>query len=324
MFARRAPVDDGLNSRVTVLEETVAQLNKASDYLMDRGQVPLSAARIAEFQQKFLDPNASPRDLLQALNLLQRNNGLNDSIVQHALSLISGSTNGWLRDGLVRELGNTTNTLVRGPMMKLASTDPDTRVRANAVQSLRRFAGDPQVDSLLWQMMRSEQDRRVHDQVAEVLREAPMNAARAADLRKRAIDESSSLDERLIAVSALRRSGQEAGDVTAALAQYVQSTQNPDERARVFSAFDGAAPDPQMMVPLVNGLQDQNATVRARAADALSGYNSDPGVAEWLRYVAQNDTDPRVRREAEEALRDQQQQRERRGGPPGRDEGRRR
>ena len=66
-----------------------------------------------------------------------------------------------------------------------------------------------------------------------------------------------------------------------------------------------------MMAPLVYGLQDPNANVRARAADALSGYKSEPAVAEWLRYVAQNDADSRVRREAEQALRD------RREGPPG-------
>ena len=302
--------DAGLNVRIRALEESVALLNKSSEYLMDRGQIPLSSVRIAELQQKFMDPNARTRDRMQALGLLQRNNGVNDEVVQYALSLIANSTNNTLREGLVRELGSATNALLSAPMMQLAATDPDPKVRENAVRTLRRFVDDPQVESALWQALRTEQDRRVQEQAAEVLREAPVTPARLADLRNRAVAENSTLDERLTAVRALHRAGQEAADGTAALAQLVQNSQNPEERARVFSAFNGMN-EPQMMVPLVYGLQDANATVRARAADALSNYKSEPAVAEWLRYVAQNDADSRVRREAEAALR------ERREGSPG-------
>ena len=302
-----------MNMRVRALEESVALLNKSSEYLMDRGQIPLSSVRIAELQKKFMDPNARTRDRMQALGLLQRNNGVNDEVVQYALSLIANSTNNTLREGLVRELGSTTNALVSAPMMQLAATDPDPKVRENAVRTLRRFVDDPQVESALWQALRTEQDRRVQEQAAEVLREAPVTPARLADLRNRAVAENSTLDERLTAVRALHRAGQEAADGTAALAQLVQNSQNPEERARVFSAFNGMN-EPQMMVPLVYGLQDANATVRARAADALSNYKSEPAVAEWLRYVAQNDADSRVRREGEAALRERRE-----GGPGPRD-----
>jgi HEAT repeat protein len=60
--------------------------------------------------------------------------------------------------------------------------------------------------------------------------------------------------------------------------------------------------DPTLKVPLVYGLQDANAQVRARAADALSSHAADPAVQQWLRYVVDNDSDPRVRREAQQAL----------------------
>jgi hypothetical protein len=307
--------DHGLNGRVAALEESVAELHRGSEFLMDRGQIPLSSERIVELQQKFMDPNLRTRDRMQALSLLQRNSGINDAVIQHALSLISSSTNNVLREGLVRELGTSTNALLRAPMIQLATTDSDPRVRENAIRSLRRFVDDPQVETALWQSLRSEQDRRVQEQVAEALREAPVTPARLADLRNRAVAESSSLDERLTAVRALHRAGQGADDATAALAQLVQSSQNPEERARVFSAFNGIN-EPQMMVPLVYGLQDANATVRARAADALSNYKSEPAVAEWLRYVAQNDADSRVRREAETALRERRE-----GGPAPREGG---
>jgi HEAT repeat protein len=58
-----------------------------------------------------------------------------------------------------------------------------------------------------------------------------------------------------------------------------------------------------MKLPLVYGLQDPNPIVRERAADALSGYKEDPAIVEWLRYVWENDADPRVRREAQQSLR---------------------
>jgi HEAT repeat protein len=313
--------DESLNARVATLEDSVAQLNKASEYLMSRGQIPLTPARIAELQQKFMDVNATMRERTQALNLLRRNNGLSEPVIQSALSWISSATNNNLRESLVRELGGTTNSLLREPMMKLAMTDTDPNVREHAVQNLRRFLGDPQVNSMMWTMLRNEQDRGVKEQITDALRDAPITPARVAEMRNLAVNENSTLDERLLAVQTLRRSGENAEDITTALAQFVQSTQNPDERARVFSAFDGTH-DPQMKLPLVYGLQDPNANVRARAADALSGYGSDPAVAEWLRYVAQNDADFRVRREAEQALREAQQngeqgRRGRRDGPPG-------
>ncbi|HMJ90671.1 MAG TPA: HEAT repeat domain-containing protein [Candidatus Acidoferrum sp.] len=315
-----AEKDDALQGRVGALEDAVAQLTKASEYLMVRGQLPLASNKVAELQQKFMDANAIVRERMQALGLLRRNGALNDAVVQHALSWIQSATNSGLRENLVRQLGGATNSLLREPMLKLASSDPEPDVREQAVENLQRFIGDPKVESLLWDMMRTEADRGVKEQVAEALREGPMTPARLAEMRNRAVDGNSSLDERLIAVQALREAGAGSEDITASLAQFVQSTQNPDDRARVFGAFDGGT-DPQMKLPLVYGLQDANANVRARAADALSGYGSDPAVAEWLTYVAQNDSDFRVRREAEEALRESrrggQGQRERRDGPPG-------
>ena len=54
------------------------------------------------------------------------------------------------------------------------------------------------------------------------------------------------------------------------------------------------------------GLQDADAQVRRAAADALSGFGTDPRVRQWLEFVAQSDADTRVRREAQQALRELQ------------------
>jgi HEAT repeat protein len=83
----------------------------------------------------------------------------------------------------------------------------------------------------------------------------------------------------------------------------VATSTDPVERARVFDAFDGFS-DPTLKAPLVYGLQDPSPVIRERAADALSGYTSDPLVQQWLQFIAENDDESRVRREAFRALAD--------------------
>ena len=310
MAPRRQPVtratavaDNGLGERVTALERTVAQLSAASEYLMSRGQLPLATNKIAELEQKLMDPSAPERDRLQALRLLRRNGALSDAVVQHTLSWIQNATNNGLREDLVQQLANSTNSLLREPMIQLATTDPHPDVREEAVQSLRRMVTDPQVEALLWNLVRNDADGGVREEAEEALREGPMTDARRTAMRARALDPNSSLDDRLLAVQSLREAGDAASEATVALAQFAQASQDPSERARVFGAFDGSS-DPHMKLPLVYGLQDPNPLVRERAADALSGYKSDPAIIEWLRHVADNDADPRVRREASQALND--------------------
>jgi HEAT repeat protein len=146
-------------------------------------------------------------------------------------------------------------------------------------------------------MLRAEPDRGVREEIADALRAGPASAARVAALRERALGPQSSLEERLIALRALQDANADASDVAASLALMAQQTQNPVERARLFREFDRAN-DPAFVPPLVQGLQDPNPVVRERAADALSDFRSDPNIQQWLRYVAENDADPRVRREA--------------------------
>ena len=139
--------DAQMDERVATLEKQVALLTQNAEYLMARGQLPLAAHKIAELEQKFMDPNASERDRMQALRLLRRNGALSDAVVQHTLSWLQTATNNGLREDLIQQLAGSTNLLVRDPMIKLASSDPDADVRERAVQSLRRFLGsDPQVE----------------------------------------------------------------------------------------------------------------------------------------------------------------------------------
>ena len=295
--------DDKLNGRVALLEKTVAQLTESSEYLMSRGQLPLAEHKRAELEQKVMDLSASDRDRLQALRLLRRNGSLSEAMVQQTLSWLKIATNNGLREDLVQQLGSATNSLLREPMIKLATSDPNSDVRERAIQNLRGAVSDPQVEALLWNLARTDTDGDVREEAEEALREAPMTDARRTDMRARALDPNSSLDDRLLAVQVLRESGDAASEATAALAQLAQASKDPRERARVFEAFDGST-DPNMKLPLVHGLSDPDPLVRERAADALSGYKTDPAIVEWLKHVAANDADPRVRREASQALQD--------------------
>ena len=298
-----AVADEELNERVGVLEKTVAQLTAASEHLMSRGQLPLADHKRAELEQKVMDLSASDRDRLQALRLLRRNGSLSEAMVQQTLSWLKIATNNGLREDLVQQLGSATNSLLREPMIKLATSDPNSDVRERAIQNLRGAVSDPQVEALLWNLARTDTDGDVREEAEEALREAPMTDARRTDMRARALDPNSSLDDRLLAVQVLRESGDAASEATAALAQLAQASKDPRERARVFEAFDGST-DPNMKLPLVHGLSDPDPLVRERAADALSGYKTDPAIVEWLKHVAANDADPRVRREASQALQD--------------------
>jgi HEAT repeat protein len=78
------------------------------------------------------------------------------------------------------------------------------------------------------------------------------------------------------------------------------STTDPLAKAKLFASFNGLT-DPNLLSPLVNGLQDADPVVRQKAADALGSF-PDPRVAEWMNHLLQNDTDEAVKREAHKAL----------------------
>ena len=193
---------------------------------------------------------------------------------------------------------------MRGPLLAFAA-DSDPDVREQAADNLRRFMNDPQVEAQLWKMM-NDPDEDVRDQAREALVEGPMSDARATALRERLADANTPLDERLLAWRALRERNQDAPDANW-LAELAQNTHDPLARARLFSEFDnaidrGTARDAALLPPLVQGLQDPSPLVRERAADALNDFISDPGVQQWMRYIAENDPDPGVRRQAARQL----------------------
>jgi hypothetical protein len=299
--ANVAPSDASLDHRIAALENTVQQLVRASDYLMDRGNLPLSEIKRQELERQFFDPSTPEPERLRILRLLRRNAGMTDAIVQHSLTWLQGAAAPEMKREILQQLQGLTNALLKEPLLGLLAGDQSNRVRRQAADNLRQFMSDPSVEARLWELATKDADNGVREQAEDILRQGPFSPERTARLRDRALNTQSSWEERLIALQALRRSGQEVSDVVASMVQVAQAAEDPAVKARLFQAVDGAS-DPILKAPLVFGLQDPNPNVRRQAADALSEFKNDPIVMEWLKYISQNDQDPRVRREAEQAL----------------------
>lgn len=298
---QRVPMDPEVYERLLSLEESVGQLTQASEYLMDRGTLPLVETKIAELVAQLNDPNARDQDRIRALQRLRRERALDDTGVALALSWLNTSTNSNLRRDILRNLEGLTNAATRAPLLQLAAHDANPDVREQAIDNLGRFTGDPQVQARLLDILNTDDDASVREEAINALRRGPLTDFGIATLRQHAMDSEVALDERLIAMRALSGADEAYPQVIASLAQQAQASQDPNERAKLFAAFEGVN-DPVVKVPLVYGLQDPNPLIRERAADALSGFQDDQAVREWLQYVSENDADPRVRREALQAL----------------------
>jgi HEAT repeat protein len=322
LFGRSEPAAASANTaaieqRLAAIEDAVGRLGKASEHLMERGQLPLSEAKAAELKAKFLDASLPDNERLRVLRLLRQNNVVDEAVIAGALGWAQAATGTDPRvaASVLDQLDGLDNASLKGPLLQFASTSTDSRVRRQAIENLERFAGDPAVDALLWKAVQSDEDPAVRRQAENALREGPMSEARIADMRRRALNPNASLEERLTAFRALGNSQTDMGDVATQMAAVAQSAQDPRQRAQIFGAFDGMN-NPALAPALVQGLQDASPDVRRQAADALSGLSGDQAVADWLRYVAENDADPRVRREAQQALSESQGRNNRRPQRP--------
>ena len=75
--------------RLGALEQTVAQLVRNSEYLMERGQLPLTTNKLGDLFAKFTDATVPDRDRLQALRLLRRSGGITEEALSHAINSVA-------------------------------------------------------------------------------------------------------------------------------------------------------------------------------------------------------------------------------------------
>jgi hypothetical protein len=293
----------GLENRVAALEESVEVLSSGANYLMDRGEIPPSAAKVAELRAKFLDPANSGRDRLSALRLLQRNRLMDDQVVATASELLTRSEDPNVQRSLLGYLRGVENDAVKDITLSLALSSDNSRVRETALSNLRNLAQDPTVESVLWQLATSDPSANVRRRAEESLRRADLTEQQLAATRARAINSATPLDERLTAMRVLNEKREDLSQIAPLLAASAQTTVDPDVLLKYIRSFDDVN-HPEFMLPLVNGVQNENTEIRLRATDALIDYRSDPTIMEWLTVLAESDPDPRVRREASRAFRD--------------------
>jgi HEAT repeat protein len=311
--------DASLAGRVAALEETVALLNRGAEHLMDRGAVPLSPAKAEELRGIVLDGNRPPRERLNALRLLRRNDLFTDDLAAVAAEWLGASTDAGATRELLENLRGAGNAPLAAVMQNLATTATDRRVREVALENLRSFVEDPQIEALVSSLAVSDPSPEIRGRAEDVLRRISLTPERTASLTQRALNPAAPLDERLLSLRVLRRSEEGLAQVAPALAQTAQATVDPQARLKLFTAFDEVN-RPEFMLPLVEGAQDPNAEVRRRAANALVDYRDNPTVQEWLKVLAASDPDAGVREQAARAFAPQPQpeQSERRRGGPGR------
>jgi hypothetical protein len=314
----RAPAaadDPSLAGRVLALEASVALLNQGAEHLMDRGAVPLSPAKTEELRGILLDPNRPTRDRLNALRLLRRNGLFTDDLAAVAAEWLGASTDADATRELLEQLRGARNAPLSAALQNLASQATDRRVREAALDSLRGFVQDPQVEALVSSLAMSDPSPELRRRAEDVLRRISVTPEGAASLAQRALNPAAPLDERLLSLRVLRRSDDGLDQIAPALAQTAQATADPEARLKLFTAFDEVN-RPEFMLPLVEGVQDGNADVRRRAADALVDYRDHPTVQEWLRVLASSDPDPGVREQAARAFAPQPDPGRRRGDRP--------
>jgi hypothetical protein len=303
-----------VEDRVAALESHVAILGKNASRLMDRGLVTPDATKLAEWRDRFLDPEITLRSKLGTLRLLRSNKAFDETLAGHAALLLSQSTNSGSTRSLLEYLRGASNPALKPALLALVAESEDGAIRARALSNLREFAADdPNVEAALWKIAKEDGSKEMRARAEDALRRVPMTDSRQALLSQQVANSSLPFDERWSALRVLGSS--KSTDITqlaASLAQTSQLASDPESQLAYLKAFDDVN-HPEFMLPLVNLVQSENADVRLRAADALVDYKGmDPNVIEWLKVLAKSDPDPRVRKEATRAFKSKPDKRTRR------------
>lgn len=302
--SRSVPVatdSTAVNQRLLALEDAVMRLDNSAGYLMDRGQLPPSEAKLAEYRLQFLNPQARTRDRLNALRLLRRNQGLTPEVLQAAAAWMLLDADPSTTRSLLEILSGVSNDALFNATYQLAASNKDNRVREMAIRNLPSFVSHPEVETLLRTVASSDSNADLRRHAAGALQRLPMNEQRLFDLRQQALDLNTPLDQRALSLQLMHQARADVSDVALSLAQSAQTEADKARRLQYLQMFDDVT-HPAFLPSIVQGVQDSDPDIRVRAADALRDYRNDATALQWLQYLAQSDPDERVRREAAQAF----------------------
>ncbi|MGB0578543.1 MAG: HEAT repeat domain-containing protein [Limisphaerales bacterium] len=297
--------DNGdLASRLLSLEESVVSLNKNAKHLMDRGQVPPDSEKAEEWKAKFLATTNPDRSMFGTLRLLRSNNLFDDAMATHAATLMMNSTNFGTVRAMVESLRGAKNLALKPAFLALAADSKDSRTRWNAVNNLREFAADDaEVEQALWDIATKDSSREIRGRAEDALRRVPLTEARQNDLAAKVTNTGLDFDERWSAFRVLGYSkNADVSEIALNLVQSANAATQKEDTLQYIRAFDDVN-NSEFMMPLVNFVQSTDAEIRLKATDALVDYkDKDPNVLEWLKVLAKEDPDERVRKEAARAF----------------------
>lgn len=302
--ARPAPVttdSTAVTQRLLALEDAVLRLDNSAGYLMDRGQLPPSEGKLAEYRLLFLNAEARTRDRLNALRLLRRNQGLTPEVLQAAAAWMLLDADSSTTRSLLEILSGVSNDALFNATYQLAAGNKDNRVREMAIRNLPSFVSHPEVETLLRTLATSEPNPDLRRQAAGALARLPMNERRLFDLRQQALDLNAPLDQRALSLQLMQQARADVSDVALSLAQSAQVEADKARRLQYLQVFDDVT-HPAFLPSIVQAVQDTDPDIRIRATDTLRDYRNDPTALQWLQYLAQSDPDERVRREAAQAF----------------------
>jgi len=301
--AELMPLLVDMQDRLRSMESRMLEMKPGWENLALRGMVRLSEEELADIRLRATNPTLSDQDRLNAFQILRRQNGIDDHTAAAMAQLAQTSTDPQVRERLFQGMEGLTNAVLKGPLLAALSSETNPNVRQELVEALGGMrAADPEVEAWLRHLAANDEDEAVQREARESLNER-LRYMPVDSLQNIVLQSALSPQERLEALERLRREDARSPEVVLSMLDLYATSQDPRIRAEVFEQLDGVN-DPAMRDPLIIGLaEDPDARVRRRAASNLQSYASDPDVRAWLEYVAQNDQDAGVRREATRALR---------------------
>lgn len=129
---------------------------------------PLSAARLADLQQRAADAQASLGERLMALRVLQRANADTSAATAALAQFALDTTDSAARRELFRAFDRLDDPAVKLPLV-YGLQDPNPLVREEAVDALAAFRSDPAVEQWLHYVSQNDADPEVRREAFEAL-----------------------------------------------------------------------------------------------------------------------------------------------------------
>jgi outer membrane murein-binding lipoprotein Lpp len=162
------PTTEPLAASLAGLAQRLGELEQRAQSLGGAGlvPVPLSPEQLARATSIAVDASARVADRVAALRALRplggRTDGRTPEVTRAMAELIAAAdTPARLRADIIRQLEWVDHPHLKTPLTTVLANDPDPETRAEAVETLQSFYGDPEVQALVNRIKESDPDPRV-------------------------------------------------------------------------------------------------------------------------------------------------------------------